>query len=369
MKSKIPDDQDQILNSSTHEEDKRGLGRRDFMKIAGLAGAAGVVAGSGVGFPVFAAKPKLSTPTITCIQETQHTIFLKVCAGATGAPAGFSVQWVKRSDFPAIVCDGAGTGPNNDDPNWPSSSGGSICKASFSGTPGCSIYNLAPNACITVEIGNLNDAECGVGLDNCGAGELECGTEYVFRAFAHANSSNDRSKFTNNHCCSTEACVAGCVHTQGYWKTHPCQWPSPFVPGVNGADNDLDGSPDAEGNCANTGNPNQQCACDNANTINIGSLAYNQCQLLCAFDRPGGGNALVILAHQLIAAKLNILDGAAPPPNCDIAAADALIGSLDILTASVPAGGPGNTLGPAMTAAAGCLDLYNNSDGGVSHCA
>ena len=89
------------------------------------------------------------------------------------------MQWVKHSAYPALTC-GA-----SQDALWPASSDANLCKASFSGTPGCSAFNLAPNTCITVEIGNVDDSICGVGPENCGAAELDCGTEYVFHAFAH----------------------------------------------------------------------------------------------------------------------------------------------------------------------------------------
>jgi hypothetical protein len=351
---------------------------------------------------------KFDTPTVTCIGSTQNTLFLQVCAGPSGAPAGFSVQWVRHSDFPALTC-----GASGEDALWPPSNGGTICKASFSGTPGCSIYNLAPNACVIVEIGNLNDAECGVGLSNCGADELECGMEYVFRAFAHANSTKQRSDFTPNVCCSTDPCMPTCVLTQGYWNTHGCDYPAPFMPGTpDPTDLDMNGVPDnLEGQCGVQGNsPNSQCPCDALSTISIGSIAYNQCDLLCSLDQTGAGNALRILAHQLIAAKLNVLNGASdagvvmascaglPANPYDgytvaqlIVAADNLIatGNTDgingfacvgnatcpcptfpanILTGCVRTGGMGNTLGPAMTAVAQLLDLYNNGCGGVPHC-
>lgn len=331
----------------------RTLSRRDFLKVAAAAGMA--AAASGIALPAMAGKKtKMDTPAITCVDGTLHTISLQVCAGATtGAPAGFSVQWVKKSDYPALQC-----GASGQDLLWPpSDTTTNLCKASFSGTPGCSSYNLSPGDCVTVEIGNLNDAECGVGLSNCGADELDCGTTYVFRAFAHANSTLNRSDFTANQCCSTDPCIGACVLTQGYWKNHPCEWPSPFVPGANVT------LPSMQ--CALTGDPNEQCACDTVNTMLIGTNSYTQCQLLCALDMPGGGNALVILAHQLIAAKLNMLSGATAPAACDIAAADALIGSLNILYDSVA---PSDTRGHAMTTAAACLDLYNNGDGGVPHC-
>ncbi len=180
--------------------------RRDFLKIAGVTAGAAAASGA-LPLDVLGAKPKFDTPTITCVGETQHTIFLQVCAGGSGAPAGFSVQWVKHRDYPSLTC-----GAGNDGLLWPpSDTTPNLCKASFSGTPGCSIYSPAPNACVTVEIGNLVDSECGVGLSNCGADELDCGPAYVFRAFAHANSSRQRSGFTANLCCSTEPCTVTVV--------------------------------------------------------------------------------------------------------------------------------------------------------------
>ncbi len=337
-----------------------GITRRDFIKIA--AATAGAVAVTSTGLPQLtgiadAAPPKMDTPTISCVGSTQHTIFLQVCGGAiTGAPAGFSVQWMK---LPAGTACGEFVWPVDSDTNP------DLCKGSFSGVPGCSTFNLAPGACVVLEIGNLLDSVCAVGLSNCGANELDCGTQYVFRAFAHnAPHGLNRSDFTANLCCSTESCVQGCVLTHGYWKNHPCEWPAPFTPGANGTA--------VAGQCALTLNPNEQCACDAVNTINIGSVAYNQCDLLCSLAQSGAGNAVRILAHQLIAATLNVLHGATPPGDCDttitgngIADGDALINGKNILTDSVD---PFSTLGQQMVAVANCLDLYNNGDGGVPHC-
>ena len=334
------------------------VSRRRFVGMAAAAAGTAPVLGWGV---AQAATPKLKfdTPRLECVEVTRSTIFIKVTAGATGAPAGFSLQWVKHATFPDLTC-GAGNQGNL----WPPSDTDTrLCKASFSGTPGCSIFNLAANASIIVEVGNLNDSLCGAGLSNCGAEELNCGTEYVFRAFAHANNTRQRSEFTPNLCCTTQVCeVNACVLTQGYWKTHRCDWPAPFSPGENGTADPTE--------CALNNNPNQQCAADTLNTIPIGSNAYTQADLLCSLDQPGQGNALRILAHQLIAAKLNILNGAGQPPAIEaaITLADNLIGSRNILTGSVPTGGPGNTLGPAMVQVAGLLDRYNNGQEGVAHC-
>jgi hypothetical protein len=292
-------------------------------------------------------RTRYDTPTITCKTSSRSTIDITVCAGASGAPAGFSLQWMRLPE-----------GADCSNFQWISGDPG-LCKASFSGVPGCSIYNLQAGMCQTVTVGNLNDAQCGVSMDGCGADELACGTTYVFRVFAHANSDHNRSLFSANLCCSTESC-GGCTLSQGYWKTHPCDWPPPFAPGPNGS------AP--SGQCALTSNPNQQCAADPTTTITIGTNSYTMGQLLCALDRAGQGNALVGLAHQLIAAKLNALNGAAVPDEIQdtIDCADALIGSLDIQTAVVQSGRT-----PAardMTTKASILEAYNTGEGGVPHC-
>ena len=84
-----------------------------------------------------------------------------------------------------------------------------------------------------------------------------------------------------------------CVRGQGYWKNHPDQWP--------------------------------------VTELQLGNVTYTQEQLLAILHQPVRGNGLLILAHQLIAAKLNIAAGADPSCIQDaIAQADALIGDLVI---------------------------------------
>ena len=82
-----------------------------------------------------------------------------------------------------------------------------------------------------------------------------------------------------------------CVRGQGYWKNHPDAWP--------------------------------------VTELQLGNVTYTQEQLLAILHQPVRGNGLLILAHQLIAAKLNIAAGADPSCIQDaIAEADALIGDL-----------------------------------------
>jgi hypothetical protein len=255
-------------------------------------------------------KPTLATPTLSSPGSTKTTITVRVCAGADGAPAGFSLQWQTAADFAQ---------------NGWSDVNATYCAASFSGVPNGSRFALGPNECTDVEIGALA-AEVGASWnDGCNAGLL-CGTDYVFRSFAHANSTWSRSAFTPTYTFSTAACDNGCTLTQGYWKNHADAWP---VAGLT-----------------------------------LGAVAYTEAQLLDILGAPVEGNGLISLAHQLIAAKLNVASGANPAAiAATIAAADALIGGL-----VVPPIGAGY-LAPATTSAlTTALDNYNNGLTGPGHC-
>ena len=123
--------------------------------------------------------------------------------------------------------------------------------------------------------------------------------------------------------------VTGCTYTQGYWKNHTNVWP--------------------------------------ASSLILGSGSYTSNQLLAILNTPVKGNGLISLAHQLIAAKFNLLHGASAPPAVQdaIAIADGLIGA-----SLVPPVG-GGFLDPSTTATVeGTLDAYNNgqSDLGPGHC-
>jgi hypothetical protein len=108
-----------------------------------------------------------------------------------------------------------------------------------------------------------------------------------------------------------------CVYGQGYWKNHPEAWP--------------------------------------VTTLQLGNVTYDQQQLLDILHTPVRGNGLVLLAHQLIAAKLNIANGADPSCIQDtIAAADALIGDL-----VVPPVGDGYLAPRDASPLADTLDQYN----------
>jgi hypothetical protein len=115
-----------------------------------------------------------------------------------------------------------------------------------------------------------------------------------------------------------------CPLTRGFWENHPASWP--------------------------------------VSTLALGTVTYTEAQLLSILASspvsPSGVDASLILADQLIAAKLNLANGSDPCPiGSIIAAADALIDSHSIPI--VPKITPGSTVGKQMVALALALDSYN----------
>lgn len=93
----------------------------------------------------------------------------------------------------------------------------------------------------------------------------------------------------------------------------------------------------------------------------LGSVLYSQVQLQTILSASTMSNGLTLLARQLIAAKLNVLDGAnASGVSAVIASADAMIGSLVVLV---------DYLNPAVTSSlSGQLDAFNQGQLSADHC-
>ncbi|MFN7684088.1 MAG: carboxypeptidase-like regulatory domain-containing protein [Oligoflexia bacterium] len=144
--------------------------------------------------------------------------------------------------------------------------------------------------------------------------------------------------------------IEGCTRTQGYWGNAPAG--EALLATLVGAQ------------------PGGQML--------LGSIGYTATELQSILDvsvsTPGpGANALISLAHQLIAAKANRLNGASAPQSVlnAIAAADVLIGTKDMSpVGSSPQIAPSSTEGQAMDAQKTILDTYNNgqAQGGPGHC-
>lgn len=103
-------------------------------------------------------------------------------------------------------------------------------------------------------------------------------------------------------------------------------------------------------------------------TMLLGTNGYTAVQLDSILDVPVMGNALLILAHQLIAAKFNILAGASNTVSTTITNADTAIGALVIPPIGAAFVAPASPLGMTMTSLASDLDKYNQGKAGVPHC-
>jgi cysteine-rich repeat protein len=125
---------------------------------------------------------------------------------------------------------------------------------------------------------------------------------------------------------SGSASADDCTLTQGYWKNHADAWP--------------------------------------VDSLKLGSVSYTKVELLAILRTPVKGNGLLQLAHQLIAAKLNVAAGASDVAvKASIVQADALIGSL-----VCPPKGDGKLATQATSGLEGKLGAFNEGDVGPGHC-
>jgi hypothetical protein len=117
----------------------------------------------------------------------------------------------------------------------------------------------------------------------------------------------------------------GCTLTVGYWKTHPESWP--------------------------------------VDTLDLGGAAYTKDDLIVLLSTSPRGDATYILAQQLIAAKLNVMNGA------DSTGIAVTIAQADLWLAQVGLGSwPKGAVRDAGLALASQLDAFNNGLSGVPHC-
>jgi hypothetical protein len=129
----------------------------------------------------------------------------------------------------------------------------------------------------------------------------------------------------------------GCTLTQGYWKTHSDQGPAPY-----------------------------DDAWQNLGALQEETLFFNSGMTwLAVFRTPPRGNAFYTLAHQYMAAKLNILNGAGSTTavNTAITGAEALFNAQGVGDVTLSPAERTQALGFATT-----LDNYNNGLIGPGHC-
>lgn len=140
-------------------------------------------------------------------------------------------------------------------------------------------------------------------------------------------------------CRETPPTGGGCSYTQGFWKNH---------------------GPNPRGNNSNE---------FPVTSLTLGANSYTDVQLESILRTEVGGNGLISLAHQLIAAKLNVANGAsATTIQTAITQADALISTLG--ASKIPPIGTASLDPSAVSSLVNTLTQYNEGKlaGGPSHC-
>lgn len=260
----------------------------------------------------------LPTPTARVVETGFAKVVLEIDPGPQGAPAGFTVQWLKRTDF---LANGQKFYPG---PNAVQQ------QAVFTGTPTLNTWGgqlssfvLAPGQKARVEIGDLVDE---TGVAATWSDELDVDKSWVFGVYLNATPLQNRSATAPPAHGATRG-GQNCTFTIGYWKNHAAVWPTA--------------------------------------PLTLGSRSYTKPQLLAILQQPVQGNGLVSLAKQAIATKLNTANGAS---DGDVAAAltfaDFLIGSKLVPPVGSATLDPGVSSSTTQT-----LDDFNNGVIGPGTCA
>jgi hypothetical protein len=257
----------------------------------------------------------VDTPAIGAGVSGHAKQTITITAGPSGLPNGFEIWWMDRSQF---LANGG---------QWIDNAPG-MSAASFTGEPTLNTFGgryttfkLAPFESINIEIGDLMQ-ETGVeGTTE----ELKYGENYYFTAFGLGENGAPATDLSATVSATTTD-NTNCTYTQGYWKNHEEDWPTA--------------------------------------SVTLGTVVYTAAEADAILEQSVQGNGLVSLAHQLIAAKLNIANGADPSAaSAAIASADALIGGL-----VVPPIGAGYLAPNTTSSLTQTLDDYNNGVIGPGHC-
>lgn len=260
----------------------------------------------------------LDPPTVSYVSSGRGTIRLMVVPGPSGAPGGFTLEWI-----PAATLDALGDWPDPSDPRI--QHGGFVGKPTLNTTDGTTQFRMTSVEDAGVQLGDMFDE---TGIATAATDELDENTSYVVRARANTYGGLSASDYSVTVVTSTSSGAGhDCTYTQGFWKNHSSVWP--------------------------------------VGSVKLGTVTYNKTQLLSIFNRPAAGNGLISLVHQLIATKLNIANGASVPPAVAtaISQADALIGGLVVPPVGSGFLDPSSTSGLTET-----LDQYNNGELGPDHC-
>src|SRR5436309_7927047 len=173
-----------------------------------------------------AAAVQLDPPDLAPAVSATSLLQIDVTAGISGAPNGFTVQWMNKVQFDALG------GWPADDTNPAIQSAIYLGRPTLNTVEGTTTFLLGPGQIASVEIGDIFDE---TGVQSATPGELASGTVYVFRVTANGdpgastggNGLLPGSPYspTLTYQTKTHDDAQDCVHTQGYWKNHPSAWP------------------------------------------------------------------------------------------------------------------------------------------------
>ena len=287
-----------------------------------------------VGFVgVTAAQTRYAPPTLAVADQGLFRITLQVTAGENGTPAGFTVQWMKKSDYDAL-----GGWAADGDPRLRYCQ----CYGPYVLNQWAGSAIMGPGGTSYLQLGDLGDEDVSAIYGNDynplgdPAGPPYRSMQYVVRAFTEGDGNGDPSDFSATVFPQTLASEC----TQGFWKSH------------------------GAGACHSGSNADVWPA--SCFPMTLGTVSYTKTQICSILQWPVGGNGLISLAHQLITALLNDCNNSSPPPSVQAAIANAhsLIDGLVIPPVGSGFLSPGSTSSTTET-----LDDYNNGLlGGVADC-
>ena len=174
--------------------------------------------------------------------------------------------------------------------------------------------------------------------------QLECGENTHTNTATSVTNDTDTPDTSSWTVTATVECNVGCTLTQGYWKTHSQFGPAPFDDAWFTI-GDVDGDGTSEGAAERF--------------FSSGKTWY---QIL--WTPPSGGNAYLQLAHQYIAAKLNIVNGA----DTTAAVNAAIAGAEAFFPGKTPSTSLNNATKNLAKGWATTLDQFNNGAIGPGHC-
>ncbi|BBL81299.1 hypothetical protein [Thermus thermophilus] len=199
---------------------------------------------------------------------------------------------------------------------------GSVTVSDPSATPTQATSGVSPEGVIT----QTHLFERWVRFDACGEYEVENTATFTTHTTGAQGSASATVKVS-------VPCEGACTLTQGYWKTHSRYGPAPYDATWAGIGEDT--------------------------PFYLSGQSHHE----VLWTPPAGGNAYYILAHQFIAAQLNVLNGASTTPAVDAA----LAWAEGFFQTHTPTSF-GKTLARQAKDHAATLDAYNNGLAGPVHC-